>query len=76
MTTTRQGDECLIVVDQQQFLTERFESAALLEHLRSLGGRSILLRYESDTPYRCVGSAIFMLQRADETFRVPQMPTE
>ena len=75
MTAARQGDECLIVVDQQQFLTERLESAALLEHLRSLGGRSILLRYETDTPYRCIGSAIFMLQRASATFRVPQMPS-
>ena len=76
VTTERHGDECLVTVGGQQFLTEKLESAALVAHLRSLKDRSFLLRFNADAPYRCVGSAVFTLQRADVRFRAPQIPWE
>lgn len=76
MTTIRHGNECLVTVGEQQFLTERLESAALAAHLHSLKGRNVLLRFDDDTPYRCIGSAVFALQRADVRIRAPQIPSE
>lgn len=76
MTTERQGEECLLTLGEQSFLTKRLDSAALLQRLRNLKGRPILLRFDNDAPYRCVGAAIFMLQRARAAFRAPQIPTE
>ena len=76
VTTERDGDECVVTVAGERFLTVRLENAQLLKRLRSLGAQPMLLRFDDDTPYRCVGSAIFTLQRARAKFRVPQIPGE
>lgn len=72
MTTSGQGQACLVSLSGQQFVTERSESAALIARLRRLRSNIIILRYFVDAPYRCIGSAIVMLQRAKVRFRVPQ----
>jgi hypothetical protein len=76
MTTERHGEECLVTLAGQRFVTVELNSAALLRRLRSLEGQAVLLRFGDDAPYRCVGSAVFMLQRAKARFRAPQIPTE
>ena len=74
MTSSAHGGECLVTLGKQQFLTERLESAALAKQLHRLRGQTILLQFSNDVPYRCMGSAIIMLQRANAKFRAPQIP--
>ena len=74
MTTEAQGDECRVTIDGQTFVTTRLENDALTEWLSQLGRQKVVLRFPPDTPYRCVGSAIITLQRANANFRVPQVP--
>ena len=73
MTTEGKGTECILTLDGQQFVTEHLESAALQDRLRQLRGRKVVLQTLGDTPYRCIGSAIIMLQGVKATFRVPQL---
>jgi hypothetical protein len=75
MTTAAHGDECLVTLDGQTFVTLRLESDALTSRLRQLGRRKVVLQAPSDTPYRCIGSAIIILQRANANFRVPRLPS-
>jgi hypothetical protein len=75
MTTTAQGDECRLTLDGQPFVTQRLESAQLTERLKQLRGK-VVLQIATDAPYRCVGSAIITLQRANVTFRAPQLPSQ
>ena len=75
MTTSAQGDECLLTLGKQQFLTQRLESAALAKQLNRLRGQTVLLQFLNDVPYRCIGSAIITLQRGNAKFRAPQIPS-
>ncbi len=76
MTVAAKGNECLVTLDGQQFVTQRLESAALLERLARIRHHTVLLEFMLDAPYRCVGSAIITLQRAKVTFRAPQIPSK
>ena len=75
MMTGAQGDECVLTLDGQSFVTKRLESDALTARLRQLGRRKVVVQIPHDAPYRCVGSAIITLQRANANFRVPQLPS-
>jgi hypothetical protein len=75
MTTSAHGNECLLTLGKQQFLTERLESAALAKQLNRMRGQTVLLQFSNDVPYRCIGSAIIMLQRGNAKFRAPQLPS-
>ena len=75
MTVAGHGTECLVTLGHEQFVTSRLESDALKERLRSLQGHTILLQILRDAPYRCVGSAIIMIQGAGMRFRAPQIPS-
>jgi hypothetical protein len=75
MTTSAQGDECLLTLGKQQYVTERLESAALAKRLHTLRGQTVLLQFSKDVPYRCIGSAILTLQRGNAKFRAPQIPS-
>lgn len=76
VAAVRHGDECLITVGDRPFVTEKYESKSLVAHLRSLKSHAFFLRFDDDTPYRCIGSATFALQRAKPRFRAPQIPTQ
>ena len=75
MTTARHEDECLVTVGADEFQLAQQDSS-LVEHLRGLRDRAIVLTFEGDTPYRCIGSAILALQKADTKFRVPQLHSQ
>lgn len=75
MTTARHGDECLVTVGGEEFQLPQQDSI-LVKHLRALRDRAIVLKFEGDTPYRCIGSAILALQKVDAKFRVPQLHSQ
>ncbi len=75
MTTSAQGDECLLTLGKQPFLTVGLESAPLAKQLHRLKGQTVLLRFSKDVPYRCIGSAIITLQQAKAKFRAPDIPS-
>ncbi len=76
MTVGPKDGECHITLDGQQFVTQRLESQALLQDLRQLRRKTVLLQLQADTPYRCIGSAIITLQQARVKFRAPQIPSD
>lgn len=76
VSAARHGEECFITVGERQFLTSKLENADLVAHLGTLKGHTFLLRFDGDTPYRCIGTAVFLLQRAEARFRAPQIPSE
>ncbi len=53
------GDGCRVTVDGERVTSER-----LLEIGRSSARRRAIVIYDKDTSYRCVGGAVFTLQRA------------
>ncbi len=55
----RDGQGCRVSVEGDQVPSER-----LLEIARTSGKRRGIVVFEKDTPYRCIGGAIFTLQRA------------
>jgi hypothetical protein len=58
------GDEgCTIRVNDRQVSSDELSVA-----LRAWPNRRAILQYQMDTPYRCIGGAIFLLQR--ERYRV------
>ncbi len=76
LTVAPIGDECLLSIMGQRFVTQRLVSADFSRLLASLRHRLIVLRFEEDTPYRCIGGAIIQLQRSRARFRAPQIPSE
>lgn len=75
MTTAGHGSECIIMIGGQSFVTKGLESVALAAHLRRVRPQTVTLQFVADAPYRCIGSAIIMLQRAKVKHRVPQLQT-
>lgn len=73
MTTGGQGQACLVTLSGHEFVTERSDNALLIARLKRLRPNTVILRYSLDAPYRCIGSAIVLLQRAKVKFRVPQL---
>ena len=71
VSSARHSKECLIIVGDRQFLTSKLEAADLATLLGTLEGRTLVLRFNRDTPNRCIGAAMLLLQRAEATFRAP-----
>lgn len=57
------GASCTVTVNGDMFFEEDFTEARL-QRLRDEHGRRIVLDSGAETPYRCIGGAIFNLQRA------------
>lgn len=76
MMVTGHGNECLMTLGGEQFVTERLESARLSKRLQQFHGRRIVLWFDGYAPYRCAASAMVALQRAKLKFRVPQVPSQ
>ncbi|HEY5722966.1 MAG TPA: hypothetical protein VIT45_11650 [Allosphingosinicella sp.] len=70
MTTERSGDECVTVIGGHRFSNAQRND--LSRYLASVGNRRIFLSWDETSSYRCIGAAIFMLQKSGVTFRVPQ----
>jgi hypothetical protein len=68
MTTARMGDTCVVSLSGRTFSVGQQDD--LDRYLATLGGRRILLVYDQTTPYRCIGGAIFILQRSGVRHRV------
>ncbi len=67
----REAEGCAIRVNDRQVSSDELSAA-----LRAWPNRRAILRYDADAPYRCIGGAIFLLQR--EHYRVvadPPFPT-
>lgn len=57
---SRDGEEgCIVRVDQRQLGSEE-----LLEYARTRRGGKAIVRADQDSPWRCIGGAIFTLQRS------------
>ncbi|WP_174296363.1 ExbD/TolR family protein [Sphingomonas bacterium] len=59
MNAQRDGEGCRITVNG-----ERVTSEQLVELSRSTSRRLGIVLYDRDTPYKCIGGAIYSLQRA------------
>lgn len=59
VSVTRDGEGCRVTVAGEQVTSDR-----LLEIGRSARSRRGIVLYDRDTPYKCIGGAIFTLQRA------------
>jgi hypothetical protein len=66
------GDECLVNLGNERFVTQRLESSGLARRLRQLRDHTFVLKFAADTPYRCFGAVIVTLQYANVKFRNPQ----
>lgn len=58
----RDGEACRVTVEGERVTSDR-----LLEIGRSATKRRSIVLYDKDTPYKCIGGAIFTLQRAGLT---------
>jgi hypothetical protein len=59
ISAKRDGDGCRVTVEGERVTSER-----LLEIGRSSPRRRAIVIYDKDTPYKCIGGAVFTLQRA------------
>lgn len=62
VSVMRGGDGCHVTVEGESVTSER-----LLDIGRSSPQRRAIVIYDKDTPYKCIGGAIFTLQRAGLT---------
>ncbi|WP_106639865.1 hypothetical protein [Allosphingosinicella vermicomposti] len=63
VSAKRDGEGCLIIIEGERASSER-----LLEIGRATNKTRAIVIYFKDTPYKCLGGAIFTLQRAGIAF--------
>ena len=64
----RDGDGCHVSVNGERVTSDR-----LLEIGRNGRNRRAIVVFDKDTPYKCIGGAIFTLQRAGIPFVEPAL---
>jgi hypothetical protein len=61
---TRDSDGCVLEVEGRRFDNQSGGGEQLLSFARAWPNRRATVNMDRDTPYRCVGGPIFVLQRA------------
>lgn len=73
MSVAGAGSQCVVTLEGQRFVTQQLASKGLEKRLKALRAQAVLVTFQPDVPYRCIGYSIITLQHENVQFRIPQL---